>query len=166
MSMTITVDVGAVRVGYDLLDDAGAVEIQAALDLMLAVIRSARFRVLVAASLQYKQDNPFDVGGLPEPPSVPAAAAASPVPSAASPVLGDSVYEFVALRMSDRGELRGVSSGGKYAKYGMSLGSLQGEYIKRAGLDVSAVSGLMAGSQLPHRAIRMRVDPSGAVFLE
>lgn len=167
MSMTITVDVGAVRVGYDLLDDAGAAEIQAALDLMLSLIRSSRFRALVSASLQFTLDNPFDVGGSPSLPGLPDNSASNVLPESSPASESADVYDFISLRRSDRGEIRAVSSSGKYSKYGMSLGgALQGEYLRRAGLSVESVSGLPPGAQLSHSPVRLRIGVAGVVFLE
>jgi hypothetical protein len=161
--MTITVDLGVVRVAYDLLEDAGAEEIQAAVDLMLAMIRSTRFRVPTAAALQFTKDNPFDVGGVPAD-----AAAAVPSPSAAagefparSPLF--TTYEFTSIRISDRGEPRALSVTGKYARFGLSLATILDEYLKRAELSADVVVNLPSGTLLPHKPVKLRVDPNGVV---
>ena len=155
MSMTITVDVGVIRIAYDLLDDAGAADIQSALDVMLDVVRSERFRALVSASASASSSTSTSASTL----------ASSSTFSADSPAVSGDVYEFVALRRSDRGELRAMSSSGKYSKYGMALGDLRDEYLKRAGLSLSAANALAHGSHLTHQVVTMRVDPSGAVFV-
>ena len=159
MSMTITVDVGTVRIAYDLLDDAGVTDIEVALDTMLDVVRSERFRALVSASASASASASSSTST-----SASTLASAS-IFSADSPAVSGDVYEFVALRKSDRGELRAVSSSGKYARYGMSLGDLKDEYLKRAGLSLSAANALAHGSHLTHQVVTMRVDPSGAVFV-
>lgn len=181
MSMTITVDVGTVRVGYDLLEDAGAQEIQAALDLMLAMVRSARFRALVAASMQLKQplERAFELEKAPSPSSLPPIPDDAPSPSQApsepspsefprspkSPVLGDStgVYEVVAVRRSERGELRAVSLSGKYSKFGMGIGNMLKEYCERAGLNPAVLDALQNEQAIQHKPIRVRVDAHGNV---
>ncbi len=76
-SMTITVDAGGLRVGYDLLDDAGPEEIQDALETLLNVARSSRFRALAAAMRQF-QPSPSA--------TVPTPAPVASVPAVAAPV--------------------------------------------------------------------------------
>lgn len=160
MSMTITVDVGVIRIAYDLLDDAGVADIEAVLDTMLDVVRSERFCALVSASASVSASTSASTSDSTS--FQHSLDSSADLPDAASS--GD-VYEFVALRKSDRGELRAVAMSGKYSKYGMSLGDLRDEYLRRAGLSASAANALVPGSHVTHRTVTMRVDPAGASFL-
>jgi hypothetical protein len=147
------------------------------LDLMLAMVRSARFRALVAASMQLKMplERAFELEKAPSPSSLPPVADDVPAPSEPtpsefprspkSPLLGDTtgVYELVGVRRSERGELRAISVSGKYSKYGMSIGNLLKEYCERAGLNPAVLDALQNEQAIQHKPIRVRVDAHGNV---
>lgn len=153
--MTITCEPGSVRIGYDLLDDAGPEEIQAALDALLGVCRSARYRALVALMQQF---TPSPVSG----PSFDVAPAPSPeaetsVEVPATDGEGD-VIEFVALdkvTRTDTGviELRAVPASGKWTQYGVRLpDAMLGDYLRRAGL-----AGDVGMGRHAHKSLNIRV---------
>lgn len=147
-SMTITIDAGAVRVGYDLLDDAGPEEIQAALDTLLGVARSARFRALVGALQQFPaapavsapavvgaasngHSSPFDVA----PPPTLGDSEAAP-----SPALPPNVYRFTKLEVRADQSLRVIPEDSSWSQFGIKLpDSLRAEYFRRCGLAAPAV---------------------------
>lgn len=161
-SMTITIDAGAVRVGYDLLDDAGPEEIQAALDTLLGVARSARFRALVGALQQFPvahvsvaapaavvgaasngHSSPFDIA----PPPAPGDFEATP-----SPALPPNVFKFTKLEVRSDQTLRVIPEDSPWSQFGIKLpDSLRVEYFRRCGLAAPAV-GVHS-----HRAVLMAV---------
>jgi hypothetical protein len=171
MSMTITVDLGPVRVAYDLLEDAGAAEVMAAVEMMRALLRSSRFRALVLATREFTSDDPFDIDvSGPEPADGTSDGAqtggVAAVGLSTAPAQSPSVYKFVGVRMSDRGELRAISSSGKYAKYGWALGALRDEYLRRAGVSAEAVNSLAPGGQIMHNPVELQIDSSGSRFVD
>lgn len=142
-SMTITIDAGAVRVGYDLLDDAGPEEIQAALDTLLGVARSARFRALVGALQQFPVSVPAAVAAAPNGPSpfdIAPPPALGDFESASSPALPPNVYRFTKLEVRSDQSLRVIPEDSPWSQFGIKLpDSLRSEYFRRCGLAAPAV---------------------------
>lgn len=154
-SMTITIDAGAVRVGYDLLDDAGPEEIQAALDTLLGVARSARFRALVGALQQFPAApaaasaavvgaasnvhfSPFDIAPPP---------ASGDFETSASPALPPNVYRFAKLEVRADQSLRAIPDDSLWSQFGVKLpDAMRREYFRRCGFQVVPDVGVHAHS--------------------